>query len=36
MAGLRRILEHVTRPEAQAWCATRADVARHWIAKFGR
>ncbi|MBC8790792.1 MAG: chitin deacetylase [Tagaea sp. CACIAM 22H2] len=35
MAGLRRILDHVTRPEAQAWCATRADVARHWIARFG-
>lgn len=35
MAGLKRILEHVTRPEAMAWCATRADVARHWIAKFG-
>ncbi|MBN9496736.1 MAG: polysaccharide deacetylase family protein [Alphaproteobacteria bacterium] len=36
MAGLKRILDHVTRPGAKAWCATRADVARHWIARFGR
>jgi peptidoglycan/xylan/chitin deacetylase (PgdA/CDA1 family) len=34
IGALERVLEHVT-AKGQVWIATRADIARHWIATWG-
>jgi peptidoglycan/xylan/chitin deacetylase (PgdA/CDA1 family) len=35
IAGLEQILEHIAGSGGAAWVATRADIARHWVTRFG-
>lgn len=35
IAGLEQILEHIAGAGGAAWVATRADIARHWVTRFG-
>lgn len=35
IAGLEQILTHIAGAGDAAWVATRADIARHWLARFG-
>ncbi|MBR0679888.1 polysaccharide deacetylase family protein [Roseomonas eburnea] len=35
IAGLEQFLDHVTRAGDAVWVARRAEIARHWLARFG-